>query len=113
MICQLDLFSSLAALVGHEQDYPDKDSENFIDVLLGKSDTGRDELIVEATGRTAFRQDDWVMSPPYKGRAVNRFVNIELGNSGEYPLHRLKYDPGRENNTAKARRGKLAERSGG
>src|SRR5690625_4879637 len=51
MICQLDLFSSLAALVGHEQDYPDKDSENFIDVLLGKSDTGRDELILEATGR--------------------------------------------------------------
>src|SRR5690625_5618480 len=28
-ICQLDLFSSLAALVGHEQDYPDKDSENL------------------------------------------------------------------------------------
>lgn len=109
MICQLDLFSSLAALVGHEQHYPDKDSENFIDVLLGKSDAGRDELILEATGRTAFRQGDWVMIPPYKGPAVNRSVNIELGNSDEYLLYDLKEDPGQKNNLAQKMPDKLEE----
>lgn len=100
MICQMDLFASLADLAGHDQEYTEKDSENLLDVLLGFSDEGRDELILEATGRTAFRQGDWVMIPPYKGPAVNRAVNIELGNSDDYLLYNIKEDPGQENNQA-------------
>lgn len=100
MICQMDLFASLADLAGHDQEYTQKDSENLLEVLLGSSDKGRDELILEATGRTAFRQGDWVMIPPYKGPAVNRAVNIELGNSDDYLLYNIKEDPGQENNQA-------------
>lgn len=109
MICQLDLFASLGKLAGHDQDYPDTDSENLLDVLLGSSNEGRDELILEATGRTAFRQGDWVMIPPYEGPAVNEWVNIELGNSDEYLLYNLKEDPGQENNLADKMPDKLEE----
>lgn len=109
MISQLDLFASLADLAGHDQKYPEKDSKNLLDVLLGKSDVGRDELILEATTRTAYRQGDWAMIPPYKGPAVNLTVNIELGNSEEYLLYNLKEDPGQKNNLAQKMPDKLEE----
>lgn len=109
MISQLDLFASLADLAGHDQKYPEKDSKNLLDVLLGKSDVGRDELILEATTRTAYRQGDWAMIPPYKGPAVNLAVNIELGNSEEYLLYNLKEDPGQKNNLAQKMPDKLEE----
>ena len=79
MISHLDLFSSLAKLVNSEKQGPD--SEELLDVFLGKSNEGRDHLILEATSRTALRKGDWAMIPPYKGPAKNEMVNIELGNS--------------------------------
>ena len=41
-----------------------------------------------------------IMIPPYKGPAVNTFVNIELGNDSEYQLYNLKKDLGQINNLA-------------
>jgi arylsulfatase A-like enzyme len=69
MVSQLDLLSSLAQLVGSE--VRTDDSLPLLDLLMGKSDQGRDELVIEATSRTAFKKGDWVMIPPYKGPAVN------------------------------------------
>ena len=105
LVCQMDLLSSLASLVG--SDVRGGDSEDLIDVFLGKSDKGRDALILEATSRTAFRQGDWVMIPPYKGAAINKFVNTEVGNSQEYQLYNLKNDIGQRNNLAKSNPEKL------
>ena len=51
LISQVDLFNSLAAMVG--SNIKAKDSEQLLDVLLGKSVKGRDQLIIEANGRTA------------------------------------------------------------
>jgi arylsulfatase A-like enzyme len=107
LISQLDLFSSLAKLVDSETRVPD--SEELLDVLLGKSDAGREEMILEATSRTALRKGDWVMIPPYKGPAVQSQVNIELGNSSEYQLYNLKDDLGQQNNLAKENPEKLQE----
>lgn len=107
LISQLDLLSSLAKLVGSETRVPD--SEELLDVLMGKSQNGREELIMEATSRTALRKGDWVMIPPYKGPAVNTQVNIELGNSSEFQLYNLKDDIGQQNNLAKTNPEKLQE----
>jgi arylsulfatase A-like enzyme len=107
LVSQLDLLSSIATLVGSTQ--KGQDSEDLLDTFLGKSNTGRKELILEATSRTAFRKGDWAMIPPYKGRKINTSVNIELGNDTLYQLYNLKEDLGQQNNIAETYPEKLAE----
>jgi len=107
LVSQLDLLSSLAALVG--SDKVGEDSINLLATLLGKSDKGRDELILEATSRTAYRNGDWVMIPPYEGPKINTQVNIELGNDKEYQLYHLKEDIAQQHNLAKSNPDKLEE----
>jgi arylsulfatase A-like enzyme len=107
LVSQLDLFSSLAQLVGSDQRGPD--SEELIDAFLGRGEQGRSELIMEATTRTAYRQGDWVFVPPYKGPAVNKMVNIELGNSNEPQLYYLTDDIGQQVNLADSEPEKLQE----
>jgi hypothetical protein len=106
-VSQLDLISSLAQLVGSDKRGPD--SEELLDVLMGKSDQGREELIIEATSRTALRKGDWALIPPYNGPAVNRNVNIELGNSNEFLLYYLKADIGQQENLSLSEPDKLQE----
>ncbi len=107
LVCQVDLLSSLAKLVG--SDFRGKDSQDLLDVFLGKSTEGRNNLIVEATSRTAFKKGDWVMIPPYPGKAKLELENVELGNSPEYQLYNLKNDIGQKKNLAKTNPQKLQE----
>jgi arylsulfatase A-like enzyme len=107
LVSQLDLLSSLAEFIG--SDVKTGDSENLMPVLLGKSDQGRNSLVIEATSRTAFRQGDWVMIPPYNGPAVNQWVQIEVGNSKQYQLYNVKADPGQEKNLAETKPEKLKQ----
>lgn len=107
MVSHMDLLSSLAKLIGSET--RTADSQELLDVLLGKSLQGREELILEASSRTALRKGDWALIPPYKGPAVQTQVNIELGNSLEFQLYNLKEDIGQQNNLAKSEPEKLQE----
>ncbi|WP_445738276.1 sulfatase family protein [Mariniflexile sp.] len=107
LVSQLDLFASLASLVGSDLTVPD--SENMLNVFLGKSNEGRKDLVLEATSRTAFRQGDWILIPPYKGAKIHKDVNIELGNSMEFQLYNLKEDIEQQNNLAKVNPEKLNE----
>jgi len=107
LICQVDLLASIAKLVGSDQKA--EDSQEMLDVLMGKSQQGRTELILEASTRTALRQGDWLMIPPYAGPAIADKVNIELGNSDSYQLYNLKEDLGQQNNVAEAHPEKLKE----
>ena len=107
LICQVDLLSSLASLVGSERKA--QDSEALLDVLAGKSKEGRDELIIEATTRTALRKGNWLMIPPYEGPASIKQVNIEPGNSKEYQLYDLGEDIGQQMNLADTNPEKLKE----
>ncbi len=107
MVCQVDLLSSLAALVKSEIKGPD--SKNLMGVFLGKSKIGREELVIEATSKTALRKGNWVLIPPYKGPAINREVNIEVGNSSEWQLYNISNDLRQQHNLAKTNRGKLKE----
>lgn len=107
IVSQIDLFASLAALV--ESDLNGPDSKNLLDAFMGKSEIGREDLVLEATTRTAFRKGDWVLIPPYKGPAVNKWVNIELGNSKDFSLFNLKDDLGQQVNLAAQNPEKLQE----
>lgn len=107
LISHLDLYSSLAKLVGSESRVDD--SQELLNVLLGKSTEGREELILEATSRTALRKGEWIFIPPYDGPAVNNQVNIELGNAKEFQLYNVSEDLGETRNLAKEHPEKLEE----
>ncbi|NRB64055.1 MAG: arylsulfatase [Saprospiraceae bacterium] len=107
LVSQIDFMSSLAALVGSNDLGPD--SQNLLEVFLGSQDQGRESLILEATTRTAFRKGDWVLIPPYGGPAVNKMVNIELGNMKAFGLYHLKNDLSQQTNLADQNPEKLQE----
>jgi arylsulfatase A-like enzyme len=107
LICHIDLLSSLSQMLG--SDAKSADGESLADVFLGKEEKGRDYLILEASSKTALREGDWLMIPPYKGQKVSDNTNIELGNSSEYQLYNLANDLGEQNNLAESNPEKLEE----
>ena len=107
IISQMDYLASLASLVA--MDVNTADSKNLLPLLMGNSNEGRSTLVLEATTRTALRKDNWVLIPPYKGPAVNKQVNIELGNSPAFLLYDLSQDLGQQNNLAEEKPEKLQE----
>ena len=107
LVCQIDLLESIAKLVN--VDVKSTDSQELLDVFTGKSNKGRTNLVIEANTKTAFRQGDWMMIPPYPGDPILEEVNIEMGNDKEFQLYNLKKDIGQKNNLAKAQTKKLKE----
>ena len=102
LVCQVDLHASFAALLG--QPLADDEAPDSLDVLpalLGRSDHGRDELVVEGLQtKTVCREGDWAFIPPYAGPAVSQHTNTELGNAGEPQLYDLRQDLGQIRNLA-------------
>ena len=107
IISQIDLFNSISTIVGTA--YKSKDGIDFSNLILNNEGNGRDELILEASTRTAYRNGDWAMIPPYNGVAISKNVNIELGNSKDFKLYNLKEDPSQKNDLAKKEPEKLKE----
>ena len=107
VVCQMDLLASIANLVGTED--ATTDSKELLTTLMGETNTGRENLIIEATGKTALRHGDWLMIPPYKGKNFREKVGIEVGNLPEFQLYNLKEDTGQQNNLAKSNPEKLEE----
>ena len=107
LISQVDLLNSISSIIGSE--FKSNDGIDLSDLLLGNKGKGRDHLVVEASTRTAFRKGDWVIIPPYDAPALNKNVNIELGNSNNFQLYNLEDDPFQKNNLAKIEKEKLKE----
>lgn len=107
LVCQIDLLESIAKLVN--VDVKSTDSQELLDVFTGKSAKGRTNLVIEANTKTAFRQGDWMMIPPYPGDPILEEVNIEMGNDKDFQLYNLKKDISQINNLAKAQPKKLKE----
>jgi arylsulfatase A-like enzyme len=107
LVCQMDLLPSMAELVG--EDAGALDGQSLLSAFMGEAQTGRNELVIEATSRTALRQGDWLMIPPYRGPALMKEVQIEPANSSEYQLFNLTDDLGQQNNLAATNPEKLAE----
>ena len=73
-VSQLDLFASLGKLVGGN--VPEGlDSRQVLPALLGRSDEGREDMVLEAQGRLAYKNGDYVIIPPYNGRKTNTTGN--------------------------------------
>ncbi len=102
LVSQVDFFASFAALAGVSLDADaGPDSVDVLDALLGQSDEGRAEIVLEGVqAKTVLRQGDWVFIPPHQGPPVNTNVNIETGNSPVPQLYNLSGDIGQIENVA-------------
>lgn len=99
LVCQMDFLASFAALT--KQVNKTKDSENILDALLGKSDMGRESLVLGQNNIFTFRKGNWILIPPHEGsKMTNRFVNIETGRDSIYQLFNIKNDVGQQDNLA-------------
>jgi len=98
LVCQIDFMASIASYLGVKNTGPD--SENMIDALLGKSSSGRTDLVLEANRNVAYRSGNYLLIPPYEGLAVQPNVNIETGLAPEYQLYDIYADRGQVNNLA-------------
>jgi len=100
LVCQIDLLASLAKLTGQSvagADLPD--SADVLNALIGKSKSGRGELVEEA-GALSLRQGRWKYIEPNNKQKVNPNTNTELGNNSVAQLYDLSRDPGEKRNLA-------------
>ncbi|MFV0506902.1 MAG: sulfatase family protein [Bacteroidales bacterium] len=107
LICQIDILSSMAQLIG--SDVSTDDSQALLEVLMGNSQEGRSNLIMEASHKTVLRNGNWVLIPPYKGAFLARGVNIEIGCDSTWQLYNLKDDISQHKNMAETNPEKLKE----
>ena len=107
IVTQIDFLNSFSSLLG--SDIKSNDGVDLSSVFFKNFGKGRDELVIQATSRTAFRQNNWVMIPPYNLIAVHPRVNIELGNSKDYLLFNLDDDISQQTNLSKSNPDKLNE----
>jgi len=87
LVSQVDLTASIADLLGFTITSGADDSEIITDALLGKSQTGRNDLFMEAGGKVSMQKDEWYFIPPHKGPKVYGGVNIESGCDTSYQLY--------------------------
>lgn len=98
LVCQMDLCASFAAMLGKEN--PTLDGEDVSSALLGKSKTGRKELLLDACGDNAIlRQGDWICIPPMINEGY-WVAPMESGRMKEPQLFNVKKDIGQKNNVA-------------
>ncbi|MBN2301583.1 MAG: arylsulfatase [Lentisphaerae bacterium] len=102
LVSHVDFYASFASLTGQAlENIEAPDSINVLNALLGRSNRGRDELVVEGKQKkTVLRQKDWVFIPPYEGPAVNEYCKTEMGNSPIPQLYDLSEDIGQIRNLA-------------
>ncbi|MGQ7944311.1 sulfatase family protein [Flavobacterium sp. WC2509] len=100
LISQIDLVASFSKLLNQNIPAGDAiDSENRIDVLLGKTKQGRN-ILVEQGGALAVVRNEWKYISPSKGPAILELKGIETGSSTTAQLYNLKEDIGEKSNLA-------------
>ena len=108
LVSQIDFMASFADFL--KQKNTTTDSQNILQALLGKSQKGREHLILGQKNMFVFRSGDWILIPPHKGRKiVNKWVNIETGRDTIYQLYNVKKDPSQRYNVAEQHPEKVKE----
>lgn len=109
LMSQIDLYASLAELVGYPISKNEAmDSRNYLDAWLGKSNIGREELLIEGFG-LGIRKGDWKYiapnnyDPSYDWIAEDK--GIESGRQTKDQLFNLSDDIGERNNIAPEKQG--------
>ena len=96
IVSQMDIMPSVAAIL-KLKNLPKTDGIDLKNALVGKSNKGRNELVLEANQRLAIRYKNYSMIPPYNGPTKN-ITNTELGNSQEFQLYNLTTDISQQQN---------------
>lgn len=94
LVCHLDWYRSFAKLLNIElPEKVAKDSQNYLNTWLGKSDKSREYLVLQnLQNNLSITHNNWKYIKPGKGAAYNPFTDIELGNSMDVQLYNLKND---------------------
>jgi len=70
------------------------------EALLGQTQEGRENVVLEAKSRLAFRSGNYALIPAYKGQKVRKNTNTELGNFDSWVLFDLAADHFQEHDLA-------------
>ena len=111
MMNQLDIYASLAELVGADIGENVIDSKSHLDALLGKSAEGRDVMLEEAF-TLALRDGNWKYIQPFTNGSIPDWMDnkdIEPGLKPEPQLYDLSKDKGEQNNLAEEQPEKVKE----
>lgn len=108
---QVDMMASFAQFLGKPfSGNKFMDSENAMDVLMGKNTKGRDYVIEQSLNNTlSLVKGDWKYIEPSNGPAINKNTNTELGNYPKPQLYNLKADINERTNVADVNPTKLNE----
>ncbi len=102
ILCQVDFAASFASMLGlnlANSDCPD--SENLLDLILGESDVGREEVLFESVSKgMVLRTEKWEYLQPSEGPELQKNTGTETGNSLNPQLYNMKYDRGQRINVA-------------
>ena len=107
LVSQIDFLNSIASLIGSK--VRSKDGEDLSNVFFNNSGSGRNDLVLEAMTRTAFRSQNWALIPPYSGPYRYPNTDIESGIAEEPQLYNLDDDSSQQNNLALSNPKKLNE----
>ena len=103
LISQVDLFSSLANLVGEKVDQKKsaRDSKNLSQALLGRSNEGRKQMIEESF-TMSLRSGNWKYIEPVKNKTPDWLKNkdVPTGLQAMPQLYNLEDDPKENHNLA-------------
>jgi len=91
LVSQLDFLSSFSKLI----DQPLTNGG-----VMGTSDVGRADLVLEGIGRTCMRTKDWYYIPPYNGAAYNQVKRLESGWLPTAQLYNIVDDKRQQHNVA-------------
>lgn len=110
MISQMDLMASFANLLNKKLPAEEgTDSKNMMNVLMGKSNVGRNIIVEQGLQSLAVVKGDWKYIEPGNAPRMDTLTNIELGNSKIPQLYNLKDDIGEKNNLAEKYPAKVKE----
>ena len=102
IICQVDLAASFANMLNVNLNEKDcVDSVNLIDLMLGKNEVGRKEVLFENNLKTmTLRQGKWSYLTPSDHAVFSPEKKLEMGISLDEQLYNLNYDIGQQINVA-------------
>lgn len=94
LVSQQDLLASFAKMLGVKTP-KGLDSRELLSTFMGKKQKGRGDMVVEASGRLAYRYGRYALIPPYQGPERNETDN-ELGVVDHYALYDLAAEPSQQ-----------------
>lgn len=104
LINQVDLYHSLAKVIGYELTEDEApDSEQQLEALIGRDPHGRESMVLEGMQyKKVFRDQRYAYIPPHDDDFICQYTGNEKGNMSSAQLYDLFDDIGQLNNLADA-----------